>query len=117
MNLIQLTELFEKFSTYKNAEEWILKFKPLISKLHGTYYLYYSPEHYCLNIEYLFINFTVSIEIYQDHTIIAKYHKGSGNLLEEDLYNECETLNIDLINEINLLIDEVSIYEQELYEN
>jgi hypothetical protein len=75
MDLIRLTELFEEFSRYEHAEEWILKFKALISKLHGTYYLYYSPEHYCLDIEYLFINFTVSIEIYQDRTIIAKYHK------------------------------------------
>jgi hypothetical protein len=117
MTLIELTDFFDKCSKYKNAEVWIHKFRGLISKLNKEFYLYYSPEHKCLSIEYIFLNFNITIDIYEHNTIIAKYHKDINNLLVEDFYKEEKELNFDLINTINEYVNEINVYEKSLYEN
>lgn len=70
MNLITLNNLFEKFNTYDNAEDWINNFKGLIGKLKGEFYLFYSPKHFCLEIEYIFKDIDLTIEIFKNKTII-----------------------------------------------
>ena len=78
MNLITLNNLFEKFNTYDNAEDWINNFKGLIGKLTGEFYLFYSPEHFCLEIEYIFKDIDLTIEIFKNKTIICTTVKNTS---------------------------------------
>lgn len=102
MEKSEIERKFEHFVSYKSYQDWISRYKDLICLLYDEheYFLFYSPEHFCISVEWESELANIHLEIYENSFNFSIFNKHPVDKI----------LKIDSVYDLKQPLDESAIY-------
>ena len=106
----EINDCFNKFKSYKSYENWIDTYKELLYNLYSDndiqYHIYYSPEHFCIFVEWESEYANLQLDIHENSFNFSIFNKHPvDNVLKIDsVYDLKQRLTIESLNLINQLV-------------